>query len=115
MHLVFPRYVLFFRLQNCVWGDFLILQKCPGFWPLLIVALNFLLVIMYIIVHSSHRQCFNFRTYFHSHFRLIRMHSGTAWFQSFILNFVQCSRGRVVCYIVRMPFLLCSYTGESKM
>ena len=33
----FPRHVLFFRLQNCVQRDFLIFQKCLGFWPLLIV------------------------------------------------------------------------------
>ena len=31
-------YVLSFRLQNCVWGIFLIVQKCLGFWPLLIAC-----------------------------------------------------------------------------
>ena len=29
--LVFPGYVLFFRIKNSVWLDFLNLAKCPGF------------------------------------------------------------------------------------
>jgi hypothetical protein len=53
-------------------GGFLILQKCPGFWHLLIVTLNFS-VVMYVIVCSSHRQCFNFRTFFPSYFWLLKL------------------------------------------
>jgi len=34
----FPTPVHFFRLQNCVQRDFLIFQKCPGFWSLSIVC-----------------------------------------------------------------------------
>ena len=32
IRLVFPAHVLFFRVKNSVWADFLNLTKCPGFW-----------------------------------------------------------------------------------
>jgi hypothetical protein len=54
----------FFRLQNCVRGDFLISQKCPDVLPLSIVTLNFSVVVTYVIVRSSRRHRFNFRTFF---------------------------------------------------
>jgi hypothetical protein len=52
-----------FQVNLCL-GGFLSFQKFPGFWPLLIVTLNFSVFVMYIIVRRSHRPCFNFRTYF---------------------------------------------------
>jgi hypothetical protein len=33
----FPGHVLFPRLPKCVYGDFLIFQKCADFWPLSVV------------------------------------------------------------------------------
>lgn len=51
---------------SCIWGDFLIIQKCPGFCPLSIVTLSFSAVIMHVIVRSSCRPHFDFRIYFHS-------------------------------------------------
>jgi hypothetical protein len=47
-------------------------------WPLFIVTHNFSVVVTYVIVRSSRRQRFNFRTYFHCHFRLFRTHSTVA-------------------------------------
>lgn len=63
---VFPDMSSFYRLQSCIWGDFLIFQKWPGFWPLSIVTLSFSAVITHIIVCSSCRPHINFRIYFHS-------------------------------------------------
>jgi hypothetical protein len=56
--------VLFYRLENCVRGGgiFLMLQKYPGFWPLLIVTLSFSVVITYVTVRNTCRQRFNLRT-----------------------------------------------------
>jgi ABC-type maltose transport system permease subunit len=80
-----------------------------------IVTLNFSVVMTYIIVHSFCRQRFNFRTYFHSHFWLFRMHAHMARFRALILNCVQCSGRRVVCCLVRVLLLLRSYNGEKKI
>jgi hypothetical protein len=70
---------------------------------------------MYVIVRSSRRYCFNFRTYFNSHFRWIRTHARAARFRAFILNCVQCSGGSVVRCLVRKSFLSRYYYGEKNM
>ena len=45
---------------------------------------HFSVVVTYVIVHSSRRQGFKFRTYFRSHFWWIWMHACTAQFRLFL-------------------------------
>jgi hypothetical protein len=97
-------------LQNCVREDFLVLQKCLGFWPLSILTLNFSVVVKYVIVRSFRKQRLKSRTDFHIHFRLFRTHAGTARFRAFILNCVQC----VVRCLVHVSLLSSSYNGKKK-
>jgi hypothetical protein len=96
-------------------GFFNFTKNVRVFWRLSIVSLNFSVVVTYVIFRSSRRRRFNFRTYFHSHFRWIRMHAHTARFRSFVLNCVQCSGGCVVCCLVHMSRLSRSYNEEKKM
>jgi hypothetical protein len=96
-------------------GIFIILQKCPSFWPLSIVTLNCPVVVTSFITRSPRRQRFNFRTYFHSHFRLFGTHARTDRFRAFMLNCVQCSGRGVVRCLVRVSLLSHSYNGEKKM
>jgi hypothetical protein len=94
---------------------FLILRTCPDFWPLSIVTLSFSVVVPYVIIRSSRRQSFNFRTYFRNHFRLFRTHARIGRFRVFILICVQCSRQRFVRCLVRVSLLSLSYNGEREM
>jgi hypothetical protein len=86
---VFPDMSSFSGFRIVSRGDFSMLRKCPGFWPLSIATFSFWMVVTYVIVRSSRRPRFNFRAYFHSHFRLFRTHACTALFRTFILNCMQ--------------------------
>jgi hypothetical protein len=62
----FPQTCPLFQASALCMGVHFNCLKYPGHWPLSIVKLNFAVVIIYVIVCSSHWPHFNCRTYFHS-------------------------------------------------
>jgi hypothetical protein len=71
----FSGYVLFSRFQSCVRGYFLIFPNIRFFWLLSVATLKFSAVVVYIVIRSSRRSCFNFRTYCHCHFQWIQQNA----------------------------------------
>jgi hypothetical protein len=106
----FSALVLFFRLQNCVRGDFLNFHKHPGFWPLPIATLNFSVVVTYVTVRSYSTPRFNFRTYIQP----LPLEQNTSRFRPFVLNYVHNSGGWVVCCLGLVSFCCVRTMGWKK-
>jgi hypothetical protein len=92
-------------------GGNLNFHKHPDFWPLLIVALNFSVVVTYVTVRSYSTPRFNFRTY------ISPTSVGTEHIPVPVVRFELCpEQWRSRCALFRScVFLLRSYNGLKKM